>query len=288
MKASKLVLTIFFGFIFTVVAYLCFYMLSSNHNRGMKDEVHYVPFEAPFKHLVVEDGWRLSAYLSDVPELFGEMRWFNADSGKIQEIEAKLAPNGMLMTQYYPDYDDKELMSRIEIKNDTLFFREVKIIESSIRSIRLNLSGLSSVEVSGKSSVVMSSTGERSLNSPFNLGQFTIKTSDQASARTNWLSFEKLIVRSEDFSRVTLEWMYGVLQEDAKEVLLNSDALISGNAILRVSSSFGKVRLAKYEIKDEAALSYPQISVETVYGKKFSRYYKDFNKRVGETSTSSN
>lgn len=252
----------------------------------MKDEVHYVPFEAPFKHLVVEDGWHLSAYIGDDPELAGDMLWFSADEIKTEEIKAKLAPNEMLMTQYYPVYDDKELLSRIEIKNDTLFFREVKRIESSIRPIRINLIGLSSVDISGKSTISLNSKKDYSTDSSFNLGHFTMKTSDEASARTNWLSFEKLIVKSEDFSSVTLQWMYRELVKDVKEVSLNSDVRLSGNAMLRIFES--EVRLTDYEIEDEAALSYPQMSIETVYGKKFSRYYTDFNKKTNASSTSSN
>lgn len=286
MKASKLVLTIFFGFIFTVVAYLCFYMLSANHDRGTKDEAHYIPFEDSFKHLVVEDGWQLSAYIGDDPELAGDMLWFSADEIKTEEIKGKLAPNGMLMTQYYPVYDDKKLLSRIEIKNDTLFFREVKRIESSIRPIRINLIGLSSVDISGKSTISLNSKKDYSTDSSFNLGHFTIKTRDEASVSTNWLVFDKLTVKSQDFSSVTLEWMYRELTQNIKEVSLSSNVELSGNAFMTIRES--EVSLTKYDIRDEAVIHYPNKSVETVYGKRFSRYYTDFNKQTNASSASSN
>ncbi|KOF04291.1 hypothetical protein OB69_01860 [Roseivirga seohaensis subsp. aquiponti] len=291
MKASKLVLTIFFGFIFTVVAYLCFYMLSSNHDRGVKDEVHYVPFEVPFKHLVVEDGWRLSAFIGDDPVLFDDLHWFTTDSVKIKEVEAKLASDGMLMTQYYPVYDDKELLSRIEIKNDTLFFRKVKRITSSIRTIRLNLVGLSSVKVSGKSSVSMYSKKRYteknySDEKSFNLGRFTINTSDQSSASANRLVFDQLTVRSQDFSQVSLEYMFLNFPQGIKEVPLNSDVELSDNATLRIRQK--EILLTKYKISDEAVIHYPNKSIETVYGKKDSRYLIELNKQTNASSTSSN
>lgn len=291
MKASKLVLTIFFGFIFTVVAYLCSYMLSSNHDRGMKDEVKYVSFDSPFKHLVVENGWRLSVFIGDDPVLFDDLHWFTTDSTKIKEVEAKLASDGMLMTKYYPVYDDKELLSRIEIKNDTLFFREMKILQSSIRSIRLNLVGLTSVTVSGKSSVSVYSKRRYSEQNyseerSFNLGSFTIRTSDQASVSTNRLVFDRLTVRSRDFSKVTLEFLFLNLPQSIKEVSLNSDVILSGNAIMRIRQK--EILLTEYKISDEAVIHYPNKSVETVYGKKDSRYLIELNKQTNASSTSSN
>ena len=291
MKASKLVLTIFFGFIFITVAYLCFYMLSTNHNRGTKDEVRYDSFETPFKHLVVEDGWRLSAYFGDDPVLFDDLYWFTTDSVEIKKVEAKLASNGMLMTQYYPVYDDKELLSRIEIKNDTLFFRKVKRITSSIRTIRLNLVGLSSVKVSGKSSVSMYSKKRYteknySDEKSFNLGRFTINTSDQSSVSANRLVFDQLTVRSQDFSQVSLEYMFLNFPQGIKEVPLNSDVELSDNATLRIRQK--EILLTKYKISDEAVIHYPNKSIETVYGKKDSRYLIELNKQTNASSTSSN
>lgn len=285
MKASKLVLTIFLGCIFIIAVYVNILSVSAFHDRGTRGEVHYIPFEVPFKHLVVEDGWQLSAYIGDDPELAGDMLWFSADEVKVKEIKTKLAPNGMLMTKYYPGYDD-ELLSRIEIKNDTLFFRKLKRIGSSIRSIRMNLIGLSSVDISGKSTISLNSKKDYSTDSPFNMGRFTVKTSQEARVVTNWLSFDKLTVSGKDFSNVSLLWMYRKLAKDAKEVSLDSDIKLSGNAELTIYEN--EVSLTDYEIKNEAVILHQGKSVETVYGKKFSKYYTDFNKQTNASSTSSN
>jgi hypothetical protein len=284
MKASKLVLIIFLGFIFSLVLYLCFYSLSANHDRGTKDQAHYIPFEAPFKHLVVEDGWNLSAFIGDDPELASDMLSFYSGELKLKEIRTKLAPNGMLLTKYYPGYDDEKLLSMIQVKNDTLFFKRVKLKEPFIRSIRINLIGLSSVEVSGNSRVSLNSKSGHSTKSSFNLGRFKINARDEARVSTNWLSFDKLTMIAQDVSNVDLFWMYRNTPLVANSVLLNSDVKLSGNAVLKIHE--GEVSMSDYELKDEAILVNSKVSVETVFGKKESYYMIDFNKRANASSSS--
>lgn len=284
MKTSKLVLTIFLGFILTLVTYLCFYMLSLNHDRGTNDEVHYVPFETPFKHLVVEDGWILNANIGEVPDLYSSMNGFNGDEDKVREILAKMTPNGMLLQEYYPGYDDEKVLSRIEIKNDTLFFRKQRIRSPFKRSIRLNLIGLNSVEISGSSSVTLTAQRDYAYDTVLNLGVFTIIIRDEAIARTDLLSFDELTVKARDFSTVTLLRMYGRVASDAKRITLSSDFQLSGNSVLTIYER--ELTLSQYEINDEAALIYPQKLIETAYGKKQYKSFIESNEKANISSSS--
>ena len=282
MKASKLVLTIFLSIIFSLVLCLCFFMLSTNHDRGTVGELHYIPFENSFRHLVVEDGWILSADFSEAPDFSSLMKRFNGD--KIREMKAEMTPNGMLMLEYFFGYDDEELLSRIEVKNDTLFFRKLKLASPFKRTMRLNLSGLSSVGISGSSSVAFKAERDYTSEIPFNLGEFTMRLKDEAIASTDMLSFDRLNLKAEDHSTATLLRVYPRSDFDGKEKNLISDLELSGNAVLKIYNS--ELRLTDYEIKDEAALIFPQKFIETAYGKKLSRYVVESSKKTNASSSS--
>ena len=90
MKASKLVLTIFIGFILILSGYLYSLTIPSNENGLTYDEVRYVPFETPFKHLVVEEGWNLSLFLGEGLNLGNEMIWWGLSEKAIKEKEIQM------------------------------------------------------------------------------------------------------------------------------------------------------------------------------------------------------
>ena len=283
-----MVLTIFLGSIFILVGYMCFLSLPSNQDRITNDEVHYVPFQTSFEHIVVEDGWDISLFLGEGLNLGNEMFWLRGDEEKLKETSTKMAPNGIRMSKYYPGYDDKNLLSKIEIKNDTLFFRRIKVVPMSIRRIEVNLSTLSSLDVSGSSSVAIGPKRKYyEDDSIMNLGHFTLNTKEEAKIRISALAIDQLTLNAQGFSIVTLAFLRRPLTEGKRFVELKSDVSLSGSSVMEISGE--DITLSNYEIEDEAILVHSFTSVETVYGKKFSKYYTDqLNKQTNVSSTSSN
>jgi hypothetical protein len=287
MKTSKLIFTIFLGSVFSLVLCFCFWMLSSNHNRGTMEEPHYVPFEDNFNHLVIEEGWSLTASIGEGLNLEDPLFWSGTTKIKLEELKGLMTPNGILLNQYYAGYDDENLLNKIEIKNDTLFFRQIKLAAPFKRHIRLNVITLNSVAISGESYIRLNpKRNYLSDISSENLGEFTINMNDRARTTTNGLNFEKLNVRAQDFSNLTLLSFGRVnhVSEDIKETHINSDVVLTGNALLEILDR--NLFLTNYEIKDEAILVYSNSSVETAYGKKESRYSIELNKRANASSSS--
>jgi len=283
-----MVLTIFLGFIFILVGYMCFLFMPSNQDRITNDEVHYVPFQSSFKHIVVEAGWDISLFLGEGLNLGNEMFWLRGDEEKLKETSTKMAPNGIRMSKYYPGYDDKSLLSKIEIKNDTLFFRRIKVVPMSIRRIEVNLSTFSSLDVSGNSSVAIGPKRKYyEDDSIMNLGNFTLNTKEEAKIRISALAIDQLTLNAQGFSTVTLAFLRRPLTEGKRFVELKSDVSLSGSSVMEISGE--DITLSNYEIEDEAILVHSFTSVETVYGKKFSKYYThQLNKQTNASSTSSN
>lgn len=283
-----MVLTIFLGFIFILVGYMCFLSMPSNQDGITNDEVYYVPFQTSFEHIVVEDGWDISLFLGEGLNLGNEMFWLRGDEEKLKETSTKMVSNGIRISKYYPGYDDRNLLSKIEIKNDTLFFRLMKVAPISIRAIEVNLSILTSLDVSGSSSVALGSKRKYVEDaSIMNLGHFTINANEEAKIRISGLAIDQLTLTAQDFSAFTLAFMWRPLIEGKRLAPLKSDISLSGNSVMTMSGE--EITLSNYEIKDEAILVHTFTSVETVYGKKFSNYYTDqLNKQTNASSTSSN
>jgi hypothetical protein len=214
------------------------------------------------------------------------MWWLGADIEKLNALRDKMTPFGIRLSKYYPDYDDENLLSRIEIKNDTLFFRRIKAATSFKRVIRMNLLDLSSLGVSGNSSVDISSKRNDSGVTPvINLGHFVINISEGAKVSVSSAEISQLTLKADGFSSFTFGNFSSRGSTDTIKVI-QSDISLFGNAVMKVIDD--KVALTNYKIYDEIILVFYNESVETVYGKKDSKYVIDFNKRTNASSSSSN
>lgn len=265
MKLSKIILLSFFClFIVTCLFYTTKILGADNQSDEIKD-YQAINFGKNISTIVMEDGWSVTAYVGHTAARQSS-KYINfdieADSSETEQL-LKIGKNGLILNRYIAHFDD-EILKHIELRGDSLVFKELSTELSSLLSLgrlRINLAEIENIQMKGKSRLILDGGGN---NKSLNLPQLNIVLEDEAylSIRQLWADAFKLIANS----RTKTNWspIYGrVVDVNGELVFEYDDRLgfkahssieLSGMASLNLSVE--NVELDDIDLKDEAWLNF--------------------------------
>ena len=159
MKLSKIILLSFFCLCLAVSLFYTFKVF------GAESKVSYITDYSVFKidkeinTIVIEDGWNIFASLG--PDAYLRSSRFYEFYMEADSVEKgaliETGENGYILNRYIQEFDDA-ILSRIELKGDSLIFNALSSRQASLlgqQRLRLNLKSIENINMKAESDVDM-------------------------------------------------------------------------------------------------------------------------------------
>jgi len=260
MKPSKIVLFSFFTLCLIISLFYTVKIIGAEKGAKFVEDYKSRNFDRQINTIVIEDGWNVYAYVGNqASDISGRYRNFHLAPDSLErDALADAGINGLVMSRYIPEFDDR-ILDKVEVRGDSLIFRKLGLSITTgldFGRLRINLSNIENVQLKGNGRLYL--TGSHK-NAAVRLSKMNVSLEDEGYARLNNIWFGHFNLNASDRSHMSLTMINSYLVDNGSHIadIYPDDQKWVSSSIKLTGNSKMTVRLNKTEfpsavLEDEA------------------------------------